>query len=54
LAERSSIAVDERTVEVDGLPIRYLKAGTGPPLVLPHGAGDNALDWRWVFPRAGS
>jgi pimeloyl-ACP methyl ester carboxylesterase len=50
LAERSSIAVDERTVEVDGLPIRYLEAGTGPPLVLPHGAGDNALDWRWVFP----
>jgi len=32
------------------LPIRYLVAGTGPPLVLLHGAGDNALDWRWVMP----
>src|SRR3712207_7084883 len=30
--------------------IRYLSAGEGPPLVLLHGAGDNALDWRWVLP----
>lgn len=42
--------IEERNVEVDGLPIRYLAAGTGPPLVLLHGAGDNALDWRWVLP----
>jgi 2-hydroxy-6-oxonona-2,4-dienedioate hydrolase len=45
-----SLAVEERKVEVDGLPIRYLVAGTGPPLVLLHGAGDNALDWKWVMP----
>ena len=32
------------------MPIRYLTAGEGPPLVLLHGAGDNALDWRWVMP----
>src|SRR3712207_3086896 len=44
------MAVEERNVEVDGLPIRYLTAGMGPPLVLLHGAGDNALDWRWVMP----
>jgi pimeloyl-ACP methyl ester carboxylesterase len=44
------VAVEERNVEVEGLPIRYLTAGTGPPLVLLHGAGDNALDWQWVMP----
>src|SRR3712207_1334706 len=44
------MSVEERNVEVDRLPIRYLVAGTGPPLVLLHGAGDNALDWRWVMP----
>src|SRR5215216_4493606 len=42
--------VQEREIEVEGLPIHYLTAGTGPPLVLLHGAGDNALDWRWVMP----
>jgi pimeloyl-ACP methyl ester carboxylesterase len=44
------VAVEEHNVEIDGLPIRYLAAGEGPPLVLLHGAGDNALDWRWVMP----
>lgn len=32
------------------MPIHYLDAGEGPPLVLLHGAGDNSLDWRWVLP----
>jgi 2-hydroxy-6-oxonona-2,4-dienedioate hydrolase len=45
-----NVAVEEHDVEVDGLPIRYLAAGEGPPLVLLHGAGDNSLDWRWVLP----
>ena len=44
------MVVEEHNVDVDGLRIRYLSAGAGPPLVLLHGAGDNALDWRWVFP----
>ena len=43
-------AVEAHNVEVDGLPVRYLSAGEGPPLVLLHGAGDNSLDWRWVMP----
>ena len=42
--------VEAQTVEVDGLPIRYLTVGEGPPLVLLHGAGDDALDWQWVMP----
>jgi pimeloyl-ACP methyl ester carboxylesterase len=44
------VAVEAQSVEIDGLPIRYLAAGEGPPLVLLHGAGDNSLDWRWVLP----
>ena len=42
--------VEEHNVEIGGLPIRYLAAGEGPPMVLLHGAGDNSLDWRWVMP----
>ena len=45
-----NVAVEEHNVEIDGLPTRYLAAGEGPPLILLHGAGDNALDWRWVMP----
>jgi hypothetical protein len=26
----------ERTIQVDGVPTRYLSAGSGPPLVLLH------------------
>jgi len=44
------MAAEKRDVEVEGLPIRYRTAGEGPPLVLLHGAGDNALDWQWVMP----
>ena len=43
--------LEERHIDVGELPTRYLGAGTtGPPLVLLHGVGDNALDWRWVMP----
>ncbi len=46
--------IEERHIDVGGLPTRYLRAGTmGPPLVLLHGVGDNALDWHWVMPTLG-
>src|SRR5919206_2315570 len=45
-----SVAVEAQSVEIDGLPIRYLSMGEGLPLVLLHGAGDNSLDWRWMLP----
>jgi pimeloyl-ACP methyl ester carboxylesterase len=47
---RMNAAGEAQNVEIDGLSIRYLAAGEGPPLVLLHGAGDNSLDWRWVIP----
>ena len=42
--------VGERKIEVDGLPIRYLTAGEGPPVLLLHALGESSLDWRWVLP----
>jgi pimeloyl-ACP methyl ester carboxylesterase len=49
------MVAEEYTTEVQGLPTRYLTAGTtGPPLVLLHGVGDNALDWQWVMPALAS
>src|SRR5215212_8927099 len=47
---KTDVTVEEQNVEVGELSIRYLSAGEGPPLVLLHGAGDSALDWRWVMP----
>jgi pimeloyl-ACP methyl ester carboxylesterase len=44
------MVVQEREIEVEGVLTRYLTAGEGSPLVLLHGVGDNALDWRWVMP----
>ncbi len=46
----TSLGLEEFTVDVDGLTIRYLVAGQGPPLVLVHGVGESNLDWRWVLP----
>ena len=43
----------EHRIQVDGVPTRYLTAGSGPPLVLLHGAGDNARDWSYALPLLG-
>lgn len=40
----------DKTIVVEGLTIRYLTAGTGPPLVLLHGVGTSASEWSWVLP----
>src|SRR5919205_2330992 len=43
--------VEEQRTKVEGLPTRYLRAGTmGLPLILLHGVGDSAFDWQWVMP----
>ena len=51
IVEKPSVL--EQTIQVDGVSTRYLTAGKGPPLVLLHGAGDNARDWSWVLPLLG-
>jgi pimeloyl-ACP methyl ester carboxylesterase len=35
-----------REVEVDGLRIHYVEAGSGPAVLLVHGMGDCAIGWR--------
>ncbi len=42
--------VEEQNIDIDGLSIRYMVAGEGPPLVLLHALGESAQDWRWVLP----
>src|SRR5918998_2578774 len=43
-------AVREERTSVGGRSMRYLTSGEGPPLVLVHALGENALDWSWVQP----
>ena len=41
---------EERTLRHEGTRIRYLAGGAGPPLVLVHGLGGAAGNWRLVAP----
>ena len=41
---------DFELTSVDGAPTEYLDLGSGPVLVLVHGDGETARDWRWVAP----
>ena len=42
--------IEEDTAEVNGQKIYYLRAGTGPALVLVHGYPESSLTWRKVMP----
>jgi pimeloyl-ACP methyl ester carboxylesterase len=44
------VVIEERRIEVGGLPTRYLEAGAGETLVLLHALGESAFDWWWVLP----
>jgi pimeloyl-ACP methyl ester carboxylesterase len=37
-------------VDIDGTRIAYTKAGSGPPLVLLHGAPSDSRTWQWMVP----
>jgi pimeloyl-ACP methyl ester carboxylesterase len=38
--------IDKLTAEIDGQQLRYLRAGTGPPLLLLHGLLGGSFCWR--------
>ena len=37
-------------VKVDGIQIAYTHAGSGPPLVMLHGAPADSRTWQWMLP----
>jgi pimeloyl-ACP methyl ester carboxylesterase len=42
--------VEECWTEIDGFRMRYLRAGSGPPLLLLHGLLGYSFSWRYVMP----
>lgn len=44
---RNESGAEERFATVDGLRMRYLRAGTGPPLLLIHGLIASSFSWRF-------
>src|SRR3990170_3292077 len=46
----AGIPVSERRLELAGIPTAVLEGGHGPPIVLLHGPGESAANWRWVIP----
>ncbi len=45
-----AIAAEERFVTIDGARMRYLRAGSGPPLILLHGLMGYSFSWRFTIP----
>jgi pimeloyl-ACP methyl ester carboxylesterase len=45
---RQNLGVEH--VDIDGLRIAYERAGSGPPLVLVHGAPSDHRGWQWTLP----
>jgi len=45
-----SDGVEECWIELDGGRMRYLRAGSGPPLILLHGLMAYSFSWRYTLP----
>ncbi len=45
-----AVQFEERSISVRGGRLRYLVGGSGPPLVLVHGLGGAAANWRELAP----
>jgi len=45
-----SPGVEECWMEMDGARMRYLRAGSGPPLILLHGLLGYSFSWRYTMP----
>lgn len=50
MASAAGEGVEERWMEVDGARMRYLRAGSGPPIVLLHGLLGYSFSWRYTMP----
>lgn len=50
LLSRPAVTAEERFVKIDGARIRYLQAGSGPPLILLHGLMGYSFSWRFTIP----
>lgn len=46
----AGIPAGERRMSLAGIPTSVLLGGEGPPIVLLHGPGESAVNWRWVIP----
>ena len=46
-------AVEELWTEIDGCPVRYLKCGSGAPLIMVHGMLGSAFCWRFNMQELG-
>jgi pimeloyl-ACP methyl ester carboxylesterase len=42
--------IEECWAEIDGARMRYLRAGSGPPLILLHGLMGYSFSWRYTMP----
>ena len=48
--EESGVAIEEHWLELAGGCMRYLKAGSGPALILIHGLMGYSFSWRFTIP----
>lgn len=46
----AGVPVEERREEIAGIATAILEGGGGRPIVLLHGPGESAVNWRWVLP----
>ena len=46
----ASSGVEECWMDLDGARMRYLRAGSGPPLILLHGLMGYSFSWRYTMP----
>ena len=50
ILNKDAVAIEERCLELRDGRMRYLKAGSGPPLILIHGLMGYAFSWRFAIP----
>src|SRR5580698_6772432 len=49
-SDMASSDVEESWMDFDGARMRYLRAGSGPPLILLHGLLGYSFSWRYTMP----